>query len=80
MMTNDGTVLAGKTPVEIVDELRAASPTIYRKNKPFMREVSRRIVIDVGKRVRWDTEDNFVADLLQIGFLCDEFSASDKTS
>ena len=69
MRTSDGIELSGNTPAELVRELRLAAPCPQPSDLAFMRLAAARAQLDVGKRIRCDTAENFIADLLLVGLL-----------
>jgi hypothetical protein len=73
MRTNDGTEIKATTPDDVVTELRLSSRlTPARSNREFMREAAGRALAQTGKRVRHDSAENFIGDLLLAGLLTDD--------
>lgn len=72
MKTNDGHELTGTEPRELVTELRRISVTQTHTNAEFMAQSAARALAQTGQRVRCDTADNFVADLLEVGLLTED--------
>jgi hypothetical protein len=70
--TSDGQALSGRTPDEIVRELRKISRTPGDNLMGFMRETADRIWSQHGRSVRHDSTTGFVADLIRQGLLIDE--------
>jgi hypothetical protein len=72
MRTHDGLELTAKTPAGIVHELRVATRGRRgRSEADFMAIAASRAELQTGKRIRCDTAEHFVADLLTAGLLLD---------
>jgi hypothetical protein len=70
MLTNDdGRVYTGNTEAELVSRLRSSSLTAEKTDREFMREAARRARLQTGKRVRYNTPENFIADLVKTGLI-----------
>lgn len=74
MRTNDGLILRAdrKNPVAIVAELRATSHEPGTSAYEYRRMAAGRAGAQAGRRVRYATDEEFVEDLLALGFLIDE--------
>jgi hypothetical protein len=70
--TIDGLALRGRTPEEIIEELRATSRSPGRTTAQFMDEMASRTLLLTGHRVRTRTAEDFIADLVAAGMLLDE--------
>lgn len=69
MRTNTGELLQGKTPQELVAEMRETTFFPEKDMRTFMRMAAQRAEVQTGKKVRSDNAANFVADLKKIGLL-----------
>jgi hypothetical protein len=72
MRTRDGIELSGNSPEEIVSDLRRRSFEQAGDNRAFMHETQGRVTLQIGKRIRCDTAEHFVDDLIKVGLLLDE--------
>jgi hypothetical protein len=68
-ITSNGDRIHAETSEDIVGELHGMSHTPATDDEAFMKEMSSRIKFMDNQIVRCDTTENFVADLLGIGFL-----------
>jgi hypothetical protein len=75
MRTRDGFELSGSNPEEIVSELRHNTFEPVKDNRTFMSETQGRVTLQIGKRIRCDTAEHFVDDLIKVGLLLDEPSS-----
>ncbi len=73
--TNDGQSLHATRPKAVVKELHKASHTPEKDDQAFMKVTASRVRLQFDKRVRTDSAEHFVQDLLQIGLLIDETDA-----
>lgn len=64
-----GGVIKGSTPKEIIGALRFSSFNPMSGEEIFMKEMSERCKFYNDAVVRVDTPENFVADLIEYGFL-----------
>ena len=67
---DDGSQLVAESAMQIVSHMRDSSK--FASNQivtEYMRDFSARYYIDSGNRIRHNTTENFVADLLKFGFL-----------
>lgn len=67
--TNDGALIQGADARETAEALRAVSMTPGRDLSEFMWQTAGRVRTYNGARVRPDTPENFVADLVSAGLL-----------
>lgn len=72
MRTNDGQELRGAVPAEVVLELREISMEPTATVHEFMAQTAARALRQTGQRVRCDTAENFVCDLLTAGLLLED--------
>lgn len=72
MRTNDGMVLRGATPEELVEELWKSSFDAPKTRRAFMTETARRVENLMGKPIRCSSPEAFVEDLVLAGFLADD--------
>ena len=72
MRTRDGIELSGPAARDIVAELRLKSFVQASTAAEFRAQMAARAEAYYGRRVRCDTDDNFVADLLDVGELLEE--------
>lgn len=75
MHTNDGLELLGKTPKEVVRELRASSHAPGNGETDFMQLLASRVALQTGKRVRSGSAEEFIEDLMAAGFLLEDDGA-----
>jgi hypothetical protein len=74
----DGEVIVVKTTAELVSVIREYTPFIdAASDDEFMKKFAAQICLQSGDEVRSDTADNFVEDLIGIGFL-KEIAENDK--
>jgi len=71
--TNDGKKLTATDPAEIVSELHYWSFAQSRDDQTWMAEAAYRACLMTGRRVRCDSPEEFVEDLLKMGFLTQEY-------
>lgn len=72
MLTNDGMVLRGETPEELVDELWRSSFDAPKTRRAFITETARRVENLMGKPIRCSSVEAFVEDLVLAGFLIED--------
>lgn len=72
MRTKDGTELRGTTPAELVAELNATSRSPCATDAEFRYQMAGRASLYAGKRIRCDTDENFIADLIEVGQLSED--------
>ncbi len=68
--TPDGELIEANSPLAIAEALRIGSR--FDAHKPlqdFVKDMAARVNVSVERPVRHDTPDNFVSDLLAIGWL-----------
>lgn len=68
-ITNDGFRIDDSDPLEVTARLRAVSRSPGKGLFEFMEEVSARARVQTGAQVRCSTPEEFVADLLEAGFI-----------
>lgn len=64
-----GGIIKGNTPKEIIGALRFSSFNPMSSDEIFMKEMSERCKFYNNAEVRTDTEENFVRDLINFGFI-----------
>lgn len=74
--TNDGQVLNGSAPEELVTELHKLALTPESSDRAFMVATANRVLRQFGQRVRHDRAEDFIDDLVKIGLLIDEADTS----
>lgn len=72
MRTRDGIELTAATDEDRVRELHKMSRSPCATVGEFRYEMAGRALLQTGQRVRCDTDENFVADLLKVGLLLDD--------
>lgn len=72
MRTRDGIEIAANTPVEIVRELHKMSRSPCATDAEFRHQMAGRAMTQTGKRVRCDSDESFVTDLIEVGLLLEE--------
>lgn len=72
MRTKDGDYVMGATPAEQVADLRAKAFNQGDNDAEYMRLTASRALLQTGKRVRCDTAEHFIADLMEAGLLWEE--------
>jgi ABC-type glutathione transport system ATPase component len=72
MRTRDGQQLTGDTPEAIVTALHDLAFEREASDQAYMLETARLVMLQSGERIRHDTAENFVADLLRVGLLVDK--------
>lgn len=70
--TNDGQGLFAETPADIVKELHKLSFSPSANDQAFMHDTQGRVKMAYNKRIRCNSAENFVSDLLEIGLLIRE--------
>jgi hypothetical protein len=70
MLTNDdGRVYTGNTEADLVSRLHSSSYSPGVTDGDFMRETANRVRLQTGKRVRHNTPENFITDLVKAGVI-----------
>lgn len=67
--TNDGKIIRGSAPDDIIAELNDMSFAPETSTRKFMTESAGRILSFFGRKIRTDSTENYVADLFAYGFL-----------
>lgn len=66
----DGEIVQGATPIDVVQDLRDGSWFDNHVSlEAYMVGFAERIKISMGKDVRADNAENFIEDLIHIGYL-----------
>lgn len=60
------------TPQELVQQLRAISHSPTKTDHEFMKQVSERMVLQVGRSIKIDSPENFITGLIEAGMLTEE--------
>lgn len=68
-MTNDGQIIKSKNDRDLIHQLRDQSFTESANDKEFMADVAERIRMQTGSIVSTDSPEEFVAGLLDSGFI-----------
>jgi hypothetical protein len=66
---SEGVIHTAASPRELVHKLHKASHAPSADDRTWMMEVSDRTEIQSGNKLRSDTPDHFVADLLRFGMI-----------
>lgn len=72
MRTNDGIILMGSSPEELVEDLMRQSFDAPKSAVVFMRQAADRALLHTGKRVSTASASAFIHDLLAAGLLVEE--------
>lgn len=72
MKTREGIELVGRTSDEIVKELHKMSRSPCATDAEFRYQMAGRALTQTGKRVRCGSNENFIADLVEVGLLLEE--------
>jgi hypothetical protein len=67
--TNDGHQFEAETEEELVGLMHEMSLVQIETDEDWMRDVAEAATEQSGKEVRYDTPENFVFDLISIGFI-----------
>ena len=67
--TNDGHTFEAKTEEELVGLMHEMSLVQIETDEDWMRDVAEHATEQSGKEVRFDTPENFIFDLISIGFI-----------
>ena len=68
-VTNDGALVSGATATDVVADLRRQSRSPEASLEAWRIAAAGYALTQTGKRVRPDSDDVFVSDLLEIGLL-----------
>lgn len=66
---DDDTLIEAATPEEMMRQMHALSHLPTDDYAEWMKETAHRTWQQTGQLVRWDTADNFIADMITAGLL-----------
>lgn len=69
IITNDGQQFTAEDAAALVKQLHAASFSPAPSDNEFMFQTAQRAAVQSGYAVRYSTPEDFVEDLLKIGFI-----------
>ena len=72
MRTREGIELRGHTPAELVKELHAMSRSPCATDAEFRYTMAGRALTQTGQRVRCGSDEEFIADLVEVGLLLED--------
>lgn len=68
--TFEGEIVEGNSPFEIVANLKGSGRFVAEQSiEEYMERFAKRLLDYDGKVVRCDTTENFVSDLIDVGFI-----------
>lgn len=68
-MTNDGVIISGDTPTKVIKALRKNAWFPGKDLEAYMQKTAYFAELQTGKRIRKDTAENILKDLIKAGLL-----------